>query len=1264
MTKKILLFGFVTLVLNSFAQKEETTFDGWSKQPFSRKAFIENKAQFDYNGVYPNDFDYVIDMGTKVFFKNNQLIYVIRDNHLEEWSEEELERAKKGEVADEEEEEREKEKFKPTYTTVTMNWIGANPNAKIMTKEEDKTAYLFPNFSVKSLGYAEAIRCKGYKKLIIKDLYNGVDAYYTFTDRNGGFKYALHVSPTADISQIKYQYLGDVKGIYKNSKGQLIIETLDGNIEEDAPYSYDKRSNQAVSSSFKIDEENIISFNVQNTSNGIVIDPWSRVPNYTPTIAVDIGRDSKGNVFATSGTYYLEKYDVNGNILFSMPVDTNAYYGDMLTNDDGFCFYNTAGIGTDHHATAVDSNGNRLWISTGINECWRFVQNECIGEVYSLVGVKHSNSGFAIIDATTGAVSGYTQTEYSECCEDPHSGAIDNNGDVYTIASGYTTGTNIYKWDPANNLVATYPFALGAFAYSNGYAGSGGLSQGYNGLALSGDMIYIHDGATLFVVDKNTGNLVDQMSVPAGDSSNCGGIYISPCGLIFIGSTNGIYMYDLNLNQLEYQMTNDPVYDIVYNNFDNTIAACGPNHVSSRTFTIPNCVFSTNPEVQHVCGTGTGYIKLNLSGGLPGYTYQWSGNGLNATTDSVGGLSPGTYKCVYTDSKCPIPNKDSIEITVLLTPSPTVTTTVTDVTCFGLQNGTASLAVSGGVSPYSVAWLPGYDANNDTLIGLTETDLDTGVYYISITDSINCTVNDTFEIIQPDSLILQDFVDYDHCASLTLQDTLRAQFAGGTAPYSFNWTSPTVTGLPDDSVVFFNLQATATVTLTVTDANNCVSNPEDVTITINPTPVPSFTVDSVCFGTASQFVDGTTISSGTITNRDWTIDQQAFTGTNPTYTFPDEGTHSVLLVATSDNGCIDSIRQDAFVQFTPIPFFTVNDGCQFDDLIQFNNLTTVNGAPYNAGFSFSWDFQNGIISTLANPSIYYDTAGTFGVVLSTISDDNCAADTTISVTIHPKPNAGFEVTTVCVGFPTNFTDTSSLTSGTINQWLWNIDNTSPNTPNPIYTYNTSGSYPIQLTVVTDQNCTDVATGTAQVNPNPVVDFTTSKKVINVLDNRVDFNNLTSGATAYYWYFDTLGTSTDQDPSFTFDPIEPCKTYENTLIAVTSLGCVDSIIKTITSEGKLLFYVPNAFTPDADGLNDVFKPEFTDLDDGDYLFEIFTRWGERLFFTNNVNEGWDGTFEGTLAKQDVYVYKVTVNALCSNNKNEKDKVIRGHFTLIK
>ena len=532
--KLLLSFTFSLLFIFSFAQKKENN-QGWSTQPFSRKVFIENKSQFNYNAVYPRDFDYVIDMGTKVFFKNNQLTFIIRDNHIDEWKEEEREHALSGKFVSKEEEEREREKFKPTFTTVSLTWLNANENARVIVQNEDRTEYLFPNHEVKGRGFAKSIRCKGYKKLIIKELYPGVDAHYSFTERNGGFKYALHVSPNADVSKIKFQYSGDIKKVLKSSTGKLIVNTYDGNIEEDAPFSYDKSTKTEIPSSFKVNENYIISFDVENTSNGIVIDPWSRVPNYTPSTAVDIGRDGQGNVYATSGDYILEKYDVNGNIQFSIPVDTNGSFGDMLTNEDGFCFFNTAGLGSSkgHHAITVDSNGNRFWISTGINECWRFVQNECIGEVYSLVGVNHSNSGFAIIDATTGAVSGYTESDYGQCCEDPHCGAIDNNGDVYTIASTFTAPieTNIYKWDQNNNLVATYPFNAGSFGYDAGYAGAGAFVQGYNGMQLSGDILYIHDGEFLFLVDKNTGNTVNQMNIPAGAANGCGGLWTNFLGL-------------------------------------------------------------------------------------------------------------------------------------------------------------------------------------------------------------------------------------------------------------------------------------------------------------------------------------------------------------------------------------------------------------------------------------------------------------------------------------------------------------------------------------------------------------------------------------------------------------------------------------------------------------------------------------------------------------------------------------------------------------
>ena len=109
------------------------------------------------------------------------------------------------------------------------------------------------------------------------------------------------------------------------------------------------------------------------------------------------------------------------------------------------------------------------------------------------------------------------------------------------------------------------------------------------------------------------------------------------------------------------------------------------------------------------------------------------------------------------------------------------------------------------------------------------------------------------------------------------------------------------------------------------------------------------------------------------------------------------------------------------------------------------------------------------------------------------------------------------------------------------------------------------------------------------------------------------------------------------------------------IVQNKYGCSDTIVKTIKVESDFNIYVPNAFTPNGDELNDNFLPILRGTKF--YTLSIFDRWGAKLFETNSTETGWDGTYKGEEAKQDVYVWKINV----SSNSGEQ-KTMSGQVTL--
>jgi gliding motility-associated-like protein len=166
-----------------------------------------------------------------------------------------------------------------------------------------------------------------------------------------------------------------------------------------------------------------------------------------------------------------------------------------------------------------------------------------------------------------------------------------------------------------------------------------------------------------------------------------------------------------------------------------------------------------------------------------------------------------------------------------------------------------------------------------------------------------------------------------------------------------------------------------------------------------------------------------------------------------------------------------------------------------------------------------------------------------------------------------------------------------------------------------------------------------------VYPNPKAGFSYGPygDELTISDPEVQFTNLSTelGGNTYQWKIDNLYTVTDVNPTITFPKIGR---YEITLTATSIYGCHDKVSQTLEIKNDFGVYIPNSFTPNEDGVNDVFGPVFTPygLDAKTFEMEIFNRWGASLYRSKDVTKGWNGTIQNKGAeplKEEVYVYKI-------------------------
>jgi PKD repeat protein len=213
-------------------------------------------------------------------------------------------------------------------------------------------------------------------------------------------------------------------------------------------------------------------------------------------------------------------------------------------------------------------------------------------------------------------------------------------------------------------------------------------------------------------------------------------------------------------------------------------------------------------------------------------------------------------------------------------------------------------------------------------------------------------------------------------------------------------------------------------------------------------------------------------------------------------------------------------------------------------------------------------------------------------------------------------------------------------------YLWEFDDGTSSTEfEPEHTFDTYGVYNVKLTV-TGWGGTDYAYSQVEVYRMPYVNFRVSRDLVMLPDDEIWLYNLSKHGDTYLWDFGDGNTSDEVNPSHLYTEIG---IYDISLDVWTEHGCYDRLEKPalveVKGEGHIAF--PSAFKPDMDGgnggfysqdnveRNNIFHPYWKGVET--YTLEIYDRWGERLFTSNDVNIGWDGYHKGKLCKQAVYGY---------------------------
>ena len=658
-------------------------------------------------------------------------------------------------------------------------------------------------------------------------------------------------------------------------------------------------------------------------------------------------------------------------------------------------------------------------------------------------------------------------------------------------------------------------------------------------------------------------------------------------------------------------------------------------------------------------------IVLNATGTS---TYNWDNGVVNGvpfyptignTLYTVIGID--TYGCSNTD-----------QVMVTVVPLPNINAGVNQTVCEGTPiTLTASAGISytwdnGVVNGVPFAQAPGF--NTYTVIG-------TDINGCTNTDQVNVTVNPN-PIVDagPNQFICENEI-------LTLS---------GSGAVSYVWDNGVINGIG-----FLPAVGTINYTVIGTDLNGCTGT-DIVMITVTPLP-------TVNAGNDTLVCDGNSVTLNATGTSGYNWDNGVVNGVpfNPTlgntlYTVigidmygcsnsdqvlvtvvslpnVNAGLDQIVCVGTPvtltasgsmnyswNNGVLDGI---SFIPTLGTTEYIVNStnvyGCSNSDTVQ----VLVNPEPVvNAGADLTVCFGEDIIlSATGSANLYWNNAvinnvsftPSVGITQYIVTDSlstGCLDRDTVLVEVFPNPVISAENDTICEGNPAVLTGQGAL----YYSWSNGIGNGVQFYPN------STGNY--TLTGTSADGCTSEITVAVIVNPAPVANFNIINNDLNTNNSTTGFVNYSSGATNYEWFFgDWSATSTEFQPTHTF-PYDEGATYEVTLVAYSPEGCRSEVTQYIVIDQSFSIYVPNAFTPDANGVNEVFNPVLEGFEEQDYTLYIFNRWGELIFESHDMNVGWDGTYAGKFEQVQDGVCTWKIIARVKNSA--EDKMFVGHVSLLK
>ncbi len=782
---------------------------------------------------------------------------------------------------------------------------------------------------------------------------------------------------------------------------------------------------------------------------------------------------------------------------------------------------------------------------------------------------------------------------------------------------------------PVVSITPTHPTCNGTTtgsAAASVTGGSGTMSYSWNTAPVQTTATATNLGSGTYTVTVTDGNgctatqsvtlnqpaaiTASATSTPAACGASDGSATVSATG----GTGTLTYSWNTTPVQTTATATNLPSgnYTVTVTDANNCTATASASVANSGG---PTVTISAQTGV--TCGGDTdGTATASATGGAGGYTYSWNTTPVQ-TTATASNLAAGTYIVTVTDaSNC----TGTANVTITgPTPITINVTGTTQPTCGG-TNGSATVNATGGTGTLSYSW-------NTTPVQTTPTatNLGAGPHTVTVTDASGCTATQNVNLSSPGgpTVVISGQVNL-LCHGIS-SGSASSLASGGTGNISYSWNTTPVQTTASAS----NLAA-GTYTVTVTDGSGCSSS-ESVTITQPPAiTIATSAVDAGCGASDGSATANASGGTGSLSYSWNTTPVQ----TTPTATNLPAGSYTVTV--TDANFCVQTATVN--VNNSGGPVLTLQSQVNLDCYGDTNGSATVSATGGAAPLTYTWNTT----PVQTGPTALNLSGGTY---IATVTDANqCSSSVTVTITQPSAINGA--ITTTPAGCSTADGTATVVASGGTGPYTyaWSNGMTTSSISGLA-----AGNYSVIITDATgctsaSLNASVVVLSTANIDAGPDVHIMEGGSTVLTATGGVFFNwSPTTGLSC-----STCGTTT----------ATPAQTTTYIVTAIDANGCFGSDTVTVyVNKACGTVFVPTAFSPNDDGQNDLFCVY------GDCIvsmsFQLFNRWGEKVFETTDPSICWDGKYKGKPSNPGVFYYHFS--AITSDGETVIQK---GNVSLVK